>query len=178
MAFKMKGSLLKHWDKDDKKQGGFSHHDQSKLGGPKNNPWGNKPGEKKHPNYPPHIKEREDAKKEEAAKKEKKVLPGQSVPFKMKGFPMHETSALYKNNKGPRGSRKYHTYGLPPVLYKADGSKIDTANIDEGQYSKKKGVGQKKHVTNVETGEKLYFKPRRKMEKGKGSYGDEQWDKE
>ena len=44
MAFKMKGSALKHWDKNDKKQGGFSHHDQSILGGPKNNPWGNKPG--------------------------------------------------------------------------------------------------------------------------------------
>ena len=77
------------------------------------------------------------------------------MAFKMTGFPMTG------NGKKPRGSRRYHTYGLPPSLYKEDGTEVDTANIDEGQYSKKKGVGNRKHVTNIETGEKLYYKPRK-----------------
>ena len=74
------------------------------------------------------------------------------MAFKMKGvaidktaMPMKghaNTTAMYKNgdegDKGPgQGTKKgqYTGSGIPPFIYDADGTKINTDNIDEGNLS-------------------------------------------
>lgn len=84
------------------------------------------------------------------------------MAFKMKGFTAFNK---VEDNKGPgQGTEagQYTGAGIPPYLYNADGKKIDSNNIDEGNLSKIKvesGTNRKyvEYVEGSNAGGRLYF---------------------
>ena len=78
--------------------------------------------------------------------------------FKMKGFSCFKNSPMRQEKKG-----EYTTSGLPKFLFNADGNKINTVNIDEGNLSKTKvesGTNRKyvEYTTGSKEGGRLYLK--------------------
>lgn len=81
------------------------------------------------------------------------------MAFKMKGF-----SPFTKNGDDKKGAKvgQYTSAGIPKNLFNADGSKINTNNIDEGNLSKIKiesGTNRKyvEYVEGSKAGGRLYF---------------------
>tara|TARA_Y100001937_G_scaffold7376_1_gene9365 strand:+ start:235 stop:477 length:243 start_codon:yes stop_codon:yes gene_type:complete len=78
------------------------------------------------------------------------------MAFKMKGFSGFGNSPMKQN-------KEYTTSGIPKFLYDADGTKINTVNIDEGTLSKIKvesGTNRKyvEYTTGSKQGGRLYLK--------------------
>jgi hypothetical protein len=77
------------------------------------------------------------------------------MAFKMKGFSGFGNSPMRKD--------QYTTPGIPEFLFDADGNKINTNNIDEGNLSKIKvesGTNKKyvEYVRGSKAGGRLYLK--------------------
>ena len=87
------------------------------------------------------------------------------MAFKMKGF-MKENPKSKEPKKFEGKDGDHVTYGLPDFLYNADGKKLNTANIDEGNLSvvKTESGTDRKYVTIRESsvaggaGSRLYLK--------------------
>lgn len=88
------------------------------------------------------------------------------MAFKMKGFPMQKESAMkMKKGDGPGQGTKEGQYtgaGIPENLFNADGKKMNTNNLDEGNLSKIKVESgtNRKYVSYVEgpkKGGRLYL---------------------
>ena len=84
------------------------------------------------------------------------------MAFKMKGFSGFGNSPMRKE-KSKLKAGQYTTSGIPEFLFDADGNKINTVNIDEGNLSKIKVESgtNKKYVEYVEgskAGGRLYLK--------------------
>ena len=85
------------------------------------------------------------------------------MAFKMKGFSGFNNSPMRQDKKGKTKVSQYTTSGIPKFLYNADGTKINTVNIDEGILSKIKvepGTNRKyvEYTTGSKEGGRLYFK--------------------
>ena len=94
------------------------------------------------------------------------------MAFKMKGFPrikIDKSKGIKIDKKTEQGTKPGQAtgYGIPDDLYNADGKKINTGNIDEGNLSnikvekdtnRKYVVIQEKSVVG-DAGSRLYLKP-------------------
>ena len=86
-----------------------------------------------------------------------------STPFKMKGFSGFVNSPMRQDKKSKLKVGQYTTSGIPEFLFDADGTKINTVNIDEGTLSKIKlesGTNRKyvEYTTGRKKGGRLYLK--------------------
>mgnify|MGYP003117713768 CR=1 FL=1 len=81
----------------------------------------------------------------------------------MKGFSGFGNSPMKQDKKSKTKVGQYTTSGIPEFLYNADGTKINTLNIDEGNLSKIKvesGTNKKyvEYTTGPKEGGRLYLK--------------------
>ncbi len=85
------------------------------------------------------------------------------MAFKMKGFSGFVNSPMKQEKKSKLKTGQYTTPGIPEFLFDADGNKINTDNIDEGNLSKIKvesGTNRKyvEYVEGSKAGGRLYLK--------------------
>jgi hypothetical protein len=85
------------------------------------------------------------------------------MAFKMKGFSGFVNSPMRQDKKNKPKVGQRTTSGIPEFLYDANGAKINTVNIDEGNLSKIKvesGTNRRyvEYTTGSKEGGRLYLK--------------------
>jgi hypothetical protein len=99
------------------------------------------------------------------SKLEDKLLPGLQRPERARTHELKHSAMKLKEDKGPGQGTKEGQYtgaGIPENLFNADGKKINTNNLDEGNLSKIKiesGTNRKyvEYVEGPKAGGRLYL---------------------